>query len=170
MSENRIIGDQAKIPWHLPEDFKWFKEMTSGQLLIMGRKTFEAIGRPLPNRTTIVLSRSRASIPGVRTIQDLDEIDWLAETREVFICGGAQVYAQTLPRCSDLYLTLVKRVVTGDTSFPPFEHLFEPAEILRDGPEFRITHYRNKTLSTSTRLAAERRCARPKRISERVES
>src|SRR6201990_2534527 len=106
MSLNRVIGAANKIPWHLPEDFKWFKQLTTGNVIVMGRKTFESIGRALPNRETIVLSRLQFSHPGVRTIRDLSEIDLAAETREVFICGGAQVYALALPSCSDLYLTL----------------------------------------------------------------
>src|SRR4051794_12081136 len=106
MSLNRVIGQGNKIPWHLPEDFKWFKRMTTGQVVVMGRKTFESIGKPLPNRETIVLSRSHFAYPGVRTISNLSELGLEHEAREVFICGGAQIYEQALPMCSDLYLTL----------------------------------------------------------------
>jgi dihydrofolate reductase len=143
MSENRVIGQGNKIPWHLPEDFKWFKKMTTGQVIVMGRRTFESIGKPLPNRETIVLTRGNFSHPGVRVISHLGEIDLAAETREVFICGGAQLYELALALCSDLYLTLVKRVVTGDTFFPPFEHQFKLVEDIADCTEFRISHYRN---------------------------
>ena len=145
MSRNRVIGQGGKIPWHLPEDFKWFKKMTIGQVVVMGRKTFESIGRPLPNRTTIILSRGNFSHSGARTVVDLGQVDWTDPAligREVFICGGAQVYAQTLPLCSDLYLTLVKRTVEGDAFFPPFEHQFKLAEEVLDGAEFKILHYR----------------------------
>ncbi|HXT13080.1 MAG TPA: dihydrofolate reductase [Candidatus Angelobacter sp.] len=141
MSLNRVIGSKNKIPWHLPDDFKWFKQLTTGNIIVMGRKTFESIGKPLPNRETLVLSRSQFSYPGVRTISDLREIDLAAESRNVFICGGAQVYAQALPLCSDLYLTLVKREVDGDAFFPAFEDRFELAEEIRDTPEFKILHY-----------------------------
>jgi dihydrofolate reductase len=144
MAENRVIGNGNKIPWHLPEDFKWFKQMTSGQVVVMGRKTFESIGKPLPNRETIVLSRSGFSYPGVRTIQNLKELDLANDPREVFICGGAQIYAQTLPRCSDLYLTLVKRTVQGDALFPRFEEDFEQVELIKETDAFKILHYRNK--------------------------
>ncbi|MEO8426074.1 MAG: dihydrofolate reductase [Verrucomicrobiota bacterium] len=144
MSQNRVIGDHLKIPWHLSEDFKWFKQMTTGQIVVMGRKTFESIGKPLPNRLTIVLTRTQHSIPGVQTVADLDELNLDHTTRTVFICGGAQVYEQALPLCSDLYLTLVKRVVEGDTFFPPFEDRFEIQEELFDCPDFKITHYRNR--------------------------
>ena len=145
MSLNRVIGAAGKLPWRLPDDFKWFKQMTTGQVIIMGRRTFESIGKPLPNRTTIVLSRSSVKIPGVETIPDLALLDPAAPGligRELFICGGAQVYAQALPLCSDLYLTLVKRVVQGDTFFPPFEQRFTLLEEIREEADFKILHYR----------------------------
>src|SRR5512139_1814135 len=139
MSLNRVIGQGDKIPWHIPEDFKWFKKMTTGNIIVMGRKTFESIGRPLPNRTTLVLTRSRETIPGVQIVHSLDQIDPQAPAfagRQIFICGGAEVYRQALPLCSDLYLTLVKREVEGDTLFPPFEDQFELAEEVLSHPEF----------------------------------
>lgn len=151
MSENRVIGHGNKIPWHLPEDFKWFKKMTTGQVIVMGRKTFESIGKPLPNRETIVLSRGGFAHPGVRTIADLREIDLANETREVFICGGAQIYAQALPFCSDLYLTLVKRNVEGDAFFPPFEERFEMVDKITETEEFKIIHYRNREAKSMSR-------------------
>jgi dihydrofolate reductase len=147
MSLNRVIGAGNRIPWHLPEDFKWFKKMTTGHVIVMGRKTFESIGKPLPNRTTIVLTRSAGPIPGVRTISDLSQLDPadpVLAGREIFICGGAQLYRQALPLCSDLYLTLVQRVVEGDTLFPPFEEQFELVEGVLHHPEFKILHYRRK--------------------------
>jgi len=144
MSLNRVIGAGNKIPWHLPEDFKWFKQLTTGNVVVMGRKTFESIGKPLPNRETIILSRSQFTYPGVRTVSALSQIELAHESREVFICGGAQVYAQALPLCSDLYLTLVKREVEGDAFFPAFEDRFELAEELRDTPDFKILRYRQK--------------------------
>ena len=149
MSLNRVIGSGNKIPWHLPEDFKWFKKLTTGNIVIMGRKTFESIGKPLPNRTTIVVSRSPDAIPGAQKITDLAQIDPDAPEfsgRELFICGGAQIYQQALPLCSDLYLTLVNRVVEGDTYFPPFEEQFVLAEELLNTPDFKILHYRNRDL------------------------
>src|SRR5262245_17655325 len=105
MSLNRVIGAGNKIPWHLPEDFKWFKQMTTGQIIVMGRKTFESIGKPLPNRMTIVLTRSAQSIPGVQVMSGLTELVAAVpgfDGRHVFICGGAQVYQEALPLCSDL--------------------------------------------------------------------
>ena len=146
MSENRVIGAGNRIPWHLPEDFKWFKSLTTSNVVVMGRRTFESIGRPLPNRETVVLSRSGFAHPGVRTIRSLDEIDLGNESREVFICGGANIYAQALPLCSDLFLTVVKRVVEGDTFFPPFEPQFELEGMVSENDDFKVLHYRNQRL------------------------
>jgi dihydrofolate reductase len=145
MSENRVIGCGPRIPWHLPEDFRWFKRMTTGQIVVMGRKTFESIGRPLPDRATIVLSRSGFEYPGVRTVTSLDELNPGEDAREMFICGGMDVYLQALSRCSELYLTVVKREVKGDAFFPLFEEQFELVSELLDRDEFRILHYRNRT-------------------------
>jgi len=149
MSLNRVIGAGGKIPWLLPEDFKWFKKMTAGHVIVMGRKTFESIGKPLPNRTTIVLSRSQFHHPGVQTVGNLADLGPLAVGREVFICGGAQVYEQALPLCSDLFLTLVKREVVGDTFFPPFEDKFELIEEICDTQDFKIQHYRHRGLKSA---------------------
>src|SRR5258706_3357042 len=102
MSLNRVIGAENKIPWHLPEDFRWFKKMTTGHIIVMGRKTFQSIGKPLPNRTTIVLTGSPEPIPGVQTISALSQLDRADPTfagREIFICGGAQLYQLALPLC-----------------------------------------------------------------------
>jgi dihydrofolate reductase len=101
--------------------------MTTGHIVVMGRKTFESIGKPLPNRMNVVLTRSTFSIPGVQVISDLAQLgssQFSSAGRDIFICGGAEVYRQALPSCSDLFLTLVKRVVEGDTFFPEFEHQF----------------------------------------------
>ena len=147
MSLNRVIGAGNKIPWHLPEDFQWFKKMTTGQVIVMGRKTFESIGKPLPNRTTVVLTRSPQPIPGVKTIGNLSQIDRTSPElagKEILSCGGAQVYEQALPLCSDLYLTLVNREVEGDTFFPPFEDQFELVSEVLHRPEFKVLHYRAK--------------------------
>ena len=146
MSLNRVIGNGNRIPWHLPEDFKWFKKMTTGQVVVMGRKTFESIGKPLPNRQTIVLTTSPHPITGVQTAASLDEVAKLVpltDPRDVFVCGGAKVYNQALPLCSDLYLTVVNRTVEGDALFPPFEDKFELVETIFEYPDFKILHYRN---------------------------
>ena len=178
MSRNRVIGAGEKIPWHLPDDFKWFKQMTAGNVVVMGRKTFEALGKPLPHRLNVILTRhpirlrkqhpelfgqstlgirARAlrkpfqfELPRVgpytktevRLETDLLRLDPAQFLTEVFVCGGAQIYEQALPLCSDLYLTLVKREVQGDAFFPPFENRFHLVATIRDAPEFSILHYR----------------------------
>lgn len=145
MALNRVIGSHGRLPWHLPEDFRWFRQTTLGHVLVMGRRTFEAIGRPLPGRETIVLTRHHPGWPGVRIARDWNEVRALTRGRKAFICGGADIYAQALPWCSDLYLTLVQREVHGDAFFPPFEHQFELVREILTHPEFRILHYRQKT-------------------------
>ncbi len=145
MSLNRVIGAGNQIPWHLPGDFQWFKQTTTGHVLLMGRKTFAAIGRPLPNRETVVLSRSDFQHPGVKTIRSLEELPPLVGQRQVFLCGGAQIYEQLLPQCAELLLTLVQREVQGDAFFPKFENAFELAEEIRDTPEFKILRYQRRT-------------------------
>jgi dihydrofolate reductase len=144
MSLNRVIGNGNKIPWHLPEDFKWFKATTTGHIIVMGRKTFESIGKPLPNRETIVLSRSNFSHPGVKTIRSLEELPATTADRQVFICGGAQIYEQALPLCSEILLTLVNREVEGDAYFPKFEDQFQIAETIRETPDFKILRYHRR--------------------------
>jgi dihydrofolate reductase len=143
MSLNRVIGRANQIPWRIPEDFAWFKKMTTGHILVMGRKTFESIGKPLPNRATYVLTRSAFVHPGVQAISSLTELPE-DDPRDIFICGGAEIYQLALPLCSDLYLTVIGQTVEGDTFFPPFEDQFElAAEILRR-PDFKILHYRGR--------------------------
>ncbi len=150
MSLNRVIGANNRLPWHLPEDFKWFKRLTTGHVLVMGRKTFESIGKPLPKRTTLVLSRSGRSLPGVQTISTVEGLIRLSAEpvyagRHFFVCGGAELYRHLLPLCSELYLTLVKREVQGDTFFPAFEDQFEIRAELQDNADFKVLHYLRKS-------------------------
>lgn len=144
MAENRVIGVGNQLPWHLPEDFKWFKQRTLGKTLLMGRKTFESIGRPLPGRTTLVLSRSARAIPGVTVISSLDALATAApQAAEIMVCGGAEIYALTRSRWAEVFVTRVKRTIAGgDAFFPEFEPDFAPPEVVRDTPEFTILHYR----------------------------
>ena len=139
MSLNRAIGLQGKIPWHLPEDLKFFKRTTLGHVVLMGRKTYESLGKPLPGRENWVVTRG--FIPGVRVIHDLNEIVEPDGGREIFLIGGAQLYAGLLGRCAELFLTVVNRHVAGDTFFPPFEHAFGLEEILFASDELEIRRY-----------------------------
>jgi len=141
MSLNRAIGIEGQIPWHLPEDLKFFKRTTLGHVILMGRKTYDSIGKPLPGRESWVVTRG-ADIPGVRVIRDLAEVAPPSDGREIFLIGGAQLYEALLPQCSELYLTLVKREVAGDAFFPAFEDEFELAEVLQESEEMEMRRYR----------------------------
>ena len=144
MSLNRVIGHDGKIPWHLPEDFKWFKQCTSGHVVLMGRKTFDSLGKPLPNRTNIVVSRG-ADISGVEMVRDLAAFDPARYApREVWVIGGAEIYARLLDRCTDLYLSVVQREVAGDTVFPDFESRFDFVDVPLRTAEFEVRHYRQR--------------------------
>ena len=187
MSENRVIGIENRIPWHLPDDFKWFKKKTMGNIVVMGRKTFESLGKPLANRTTLILTHhprhfvnthpevfdgyklrewkggrlikrpfqfwftklSGERKTELRVFGSLEKLDPEDFENDIFICGGAQIYEQALPRCSDLFLTVVKRKVEGDAFFPKFEDRFRLHEEIMDNGEFKILHYRNRGLETA---------------------
>lgn len=151
--KNRVIGRGMDLPWHLPEDLKRFKRLTTGCALLMGRRTFESIlhqfGRVLPDRRNVVLS-SRGPIPEHPEVETYASVDEALAALEgepvVFIGGGAAIYAQFLPRADRLELTLVEGDYEGDTFFPPFEHLVGTtfrvaAEERRDGYRF-VTYVR----------------------------
>jgi dihydrofolate reductase len=128
-SQNRVIGNNNKLPWYLPEDLKYFKRVTLGKPIIMGRKTFESIGRPLPGRTNIVITRNpdwTHDGAGVRVVHSLQQAIELAESlalvngfEESLVIGGAEIYALALPQADRLYLTQVHAEVQGDAHFPP---------------------------------------------------
>ena len=142
MAENRVIGNHNTIPWHLPEDFKWFKKTTMGQTLLMGRKTFDSIGRPLPGRQTIILSRNQLLIPNTQTVNTIESIESVATSDTIWIAGGAEIYQLMLPMCTDLYLTRVHQRPVGDTFFPDFENHFELATVIESNAEFSIEHWK----------------------------
>lgn len=142
MAENRAIGTGNALPWSLPEDMKWFRQSTRGKTLLMGRRTFESIGRPLPHRRTIVLTRRDFSMAGVEVCHDLQELEnLLPADRELWICGGAEIYALTLAWWDELLLTRVKRQVDGDAFFPRFEHRMTRVEVVLDTPELTIERH-----------------------------
>lgn len=143
MSLNRVIGCDGQIPWHLPEDFQWFKRTTLGHTVLMGRKTFESLGKPLPGRQNIVVTRG-PDIPGVETVRDLAAFEPKKWPGEIFIIGGAEIYAQTLARCTDVYLSVVFREVEGDAFFPPFEEAFELVDVPLRTADFEVRHFRRR--------------------------
>jgi dihydrofolate reductase len=183
MSLNRVIGAGNRIPWHYPEDFKWFREQTLGNIVVMGRKTFESLGKPLANRRNLILTRHPRQLirrhpavfgpyrewrggkdlkrqpyqlrliridgnrnEDIRIFSSLRLLDPAEFADQIFICGGAQIYEQLLPQCSDLFLTLVKRECAGDAFFPAFEDRFVQVRQILDTPEFEILHYRHRLL------------------------
>ncbi len=142
MSENRVIGVHGRIPWHLPADFKWFKRATMGGVIVMGRKTFESLGRPLPGRENVVVSRTMQDCAGVQIIRDIDAVsDAAFPGREVWVIGGGELYRAILPRCSDLFLSEVRGFHEGDAFFPSIDGLFVEEQVVEEHPEFRVVHY-----------------------------
>jgi dihydrofolate reductase len=127
VAENGIIGRQGHLPWRLSDDLRRFKQLTMGHTIIMGRRTWESIGRSLPGRRTVAVSRKpdfRTNVDGVQTATGLDEALALAEAAgddEAFIIGGAELYRDSLNRADRLYLTRICAAVEGDTSFPNIE-------------------------------------------------
>jgi dihydrofolate reductase len=124
VAENGVIGAAGGIPWHLPEDFQHFKATTLGHTLVMGRATYDSIGRPLPGRTTIVLTRDPDwSVDGVLVAHDLDAALELAEDLpgDVMVAGGSQVYAAALPVADEQVLTEIHQSPEGDTFYPAFD-------------------------------------------------
>lgn len=122
MDKNRLIGVDNGLPWHLPADFKHFKEVTMGKPIIMGRKTFESIGRPLPGRKNIVISRSGFNAEGVIVADSIDAaLDEVKDSDEAMVIGGANLYQQILPLAQRMYLTQVDAECTGDAWFPEFD-------------------------------------------------
>ncbi|MBB5351995.1 dihydrofolate reductase [Haloferula luteola] len=145
MTADRVIGLQGTLPWHLPEDLAFFKRTTSGHPIVMGRTTYESIGRPLPKRRNLVLSRDPLwSAPGIEILPTLSALDDLDLEEEVFIIGGAQVYRAFLPRLDELLVSHVFHDYPGDTRFPEFENHFLAPEVLETHDTFEVLRYRRK--------------------------
>ena len=122
IAENGIIGDKNALLWNIKEDMRRFRTTTTGHPVIMGRKTFESIGRPLPKRTNVVITRGDNTFEGCEVAHSLEEaVAMFPKEEEVFIIGGAQIYAQALSIADRLYLTIVHRDYEGDTAFPKFD-------------------------------------------------
>lgn len=118
ISKNRVIGDSNKLIWHLPADLKRFKEVTGGHPIVMGRKTYESIGRPLPNRRNIIITRDENyEVDGCEVVNSIEEALLLTNS-DCFIIGGGEIYKQTLHIADQIYLTQVDEDFDGDTTFP----------------------------------------------------
>lgn len=144
MTPDRVIGRAGTLPWHMPEDLAFFKRVTSGHPIVMGRKTFESIGRPLPKRRNIVLTRdTQWSAYGVEVIhrpEDLTQLTGLVG--QVFIIGGSEIYTAFLPKIDDLLVSHVFEEHTGDTHFPEFESEFPKSELLEMNVAFEVRRWR----------------------------
>lgn len=121
ISQNLVLGKDNKLLWHIPEDFARFKKITSGHPVIMGRKTFESIGKPLSNRTNIIITRDENyKTEGCLVVHSLEEAIKLANGKKIFIIGGGQIYKQAISLADKLYLTVIKKDFSGDTYFPDY--------------------------------------------------
>lgn len=119
VADNGVIGDKNSLLWHISEDLRNFKRVTTGHPVVMGRNTYLSLGRPLPGRTNVVVSRTAGEIEGCRVVRSLEEAFALFPAdEEVFVIGGAQIYAQTIGMADRLYITRVEHDYEGDTSFP----------------------------------------------------
>lgn len=131
MANDRVIGKDNDMPWHMPADLAHFKKVTMGKPVIMGRKTFESIGRPLPGRKNVVITRnSNWSHEGVDVVDSPEKaLDLLSDVEEVMIIGGGNIYSQFLPQASKLFLTFIDLQVEGDTKFPNWLEVGDWVEI-----------------------------------------
>lgn len=123
MAANRVIGVENRLPWHLPEDLQHFKALTMGHHIVMGRKTYDSIGKPLPGRTTVIITRNMDyAVPGCIAVNSIDAALTVCHgDSEVFFVGGAELYGQALPIADRIYLTEIKRDFPGDAHFPQFD-------------------------------------------------
>jgi dihydrofolate reductase len=143
---NLVIGRDGDMPWHLPQDLAHFKATTMGHTMVMGRKTYEAIGRPLPGRRMIVITRQHGwHAPGVEAAHSLPEALTLAGPTDVFVIGGGEVYRQAMPFADQMMLTEIQQSPEGDAFFPKFEpdHWQETSREAHDGFAF-VTYVRRQ--------------------------
>ncbi|WP_369899853.1 dihydrofolate reductase [Bacillus manliponensis] len=121
MDKNRVIGKDNDLPWHLPADLAYFKKVTMGHHIIMGRKTFESIGRPLPGRTNVIITRNTDyKVEGCQVIHSIDDVKKMSEetNEELFVIGGAEIFKEVLSFANRLYITKIEEEFEGDTFFP----------------------------------------------------
>ena len=152
MSSNRVIGVNNTLPWHISEDLKHFKSLTTGHTIIMGRKTYESIGRPLPNRRNIVISRNtEASYEGAEVVHSIEDAFSICKNdNEVFVIGGSDIYEQALSLVDYIYITEIKKSFSGDAFFPEINKQMwiessRENHITNDGLEFSFVKYQKNT-------------------------
>lgn len=150
-SENWVIGANGKIPWKVSEDMKFFKETTSGHIIVMGRKTFESIGIPLPDRINYVLTKQVIPSPynNLRFINNINEIRYTLKeedrSKKIFLCGGAEIYNQYINYCYELIMTTVKICVEGDTYLPKFSPPFIYDSTIIENEKIKVMRFLNVT-------------------------
>lgn len=152
IAKNRVIGKDNKLPWHFPADLKHFKKRTTGSTVIMGRKTYESIGKPLPNRENFVLSRGlfQSDKENLHYFSSIEEALKKVKTENAFIIGGADLYHQTLEKVDGIYLTRINADFEGDTFYPEIPDSFEEIEIehLQDDPTIEVVFYEKRQKQT----------------------
>ena len=150
VADNNCIGVKNKIPWNIPEDFTYFKKMTLGKTCVMGQATFESIlgylGKPLPGRQSVVLTldKNYSAPEGVRVLHSLGDVFEKLKNEDVFICGGASIYRQTIDRVDTLYITLVHQSPDGDTFFPIIDQSIWQETWREDHNGFSFVIYKKK--------------------------
>ncbi|MEM7145804.1 MAG: dihydrofolate reductase [Verrucomicrobiota bacterium] len=146
MASNRVIGRDGTLPWHLPEDLKFFKRTTLDHPILMGRKTFESLPGLLPRRRHLILSRTLTTPPkGTEIISSPADLASLDISGTIFVIGGAQIFETLFPHCSELFLTYIFHPHEGDTHLPPFEETFKLVETLDETPAFKLCRYENQS-------------------------
>jgi dihydrofolate reductase len=145
MADNRVIGHHGALPWHIPGDLRWFKATTTGHTVIMGRKTFQSIGKALPGRTNVVLSRlaQPCSFIGAETARNIPDLlkQLPSFPGKPFVIGGEEIYKALLPQTTEILLTRVPGPYEGDAYFPEFESDFTLTEVITEKPEYRIERW-----------------------------
>jgi dihydrofolate reductase len=146
MAENRVIGANGRLPWHFSSDLKFFKQTTMGNTIIMGRKTFDSIGKPLPGRENFVLSRSPQKIEGVTSFASINEALGTVKTEKAFIIGGAEIFKQTMSQIDGIYLTQIHGKFEGDVYYPeiPKEFKEKSRATLQENPKIEVIFYEKK--------------------------
>jgi len=152
MALNRVIGADGRLPWQIPADMAWFKKVTDGGILVLGRKTLESLQALHPQNTYLVLTHDQSYIhtaPNVHPIHDLAGIEgFQTPGKSIWICGGSEVYRQTLSMCQTLYLTIIKATYEGDAFFPSFEDTFQLEKTLHEDHQIIIQRYQNNGRTT----------------------
>jgi dihydrofolate reductase len=143
VAEDGVIGRGGDLPWRLSEDLKWFKRITLGHTILMGRKTWESLPGALPSRQNWVLSRTANQKDGMSVFRSMEEVQQaLGPAQTLFIIGGGEIYSMALPLCHELFISEVRRKVPdGDAFFPNYKDQFRPAEVLDDNPDFLLRRW-----------------------------